>query len=243
MFRIASYSNQKGMPVKTLQIPYNSERLLEISISRKSRIMSVPKISIREIVSQPIDVSFTGLDHTDGNPTFLEQLILLAVAKQRDCKRVFEFGTFDGTTSANLAATLTQEAEILTIDLPAENIANAALPVGKLDLPYIMKQQIGKKLTNVAKVKQLEGDTATFDFSPWYGTRDFVFVDACHEYEYVLNDSEIAINLITTNGIVFWHDYGVWSGVSRALNELQQRDTRFNKLRHIVGTTLCVFRN
>jgi predicted O-methyltransferase YrrM len=227
---------------KSLRIPYNKLQTIEVSISRPiSRdALVVPRAEVGEITPGPIDVSLIDLELVNGNTTLLEQLVVLSVAKRWQCKRVFEFGTFDGKTSANLAVNLQQDAQIFTIDLPVGQLDSVALPIGKHDLPFILKDRIGVKFGGSAKVIQLYGDTARFDFSLWYGTCDLVFVDACHEYEYVLNDSEIALKLLARGGAVFWHDYGNWVGVTNALNDLYTRDERFRNLRHIVATTLCL---
>src|SRR6266478_7347450 len=191
---------------KSLRLPYNKLHTLEVSISRPiSRdALVVPRAEVEEITPGPIDVSLVDLEQVNGNTSLLEQLVVLPIAKRRQCKRVFEFGTFDGKTSANLAVNLQRDAQIFTIDLPAGQLGSVALPIGKHDLTLILKNRIGDKLGSSAKVIQLYGDTARFDFSSWYGTCDLIFVDACHEYEYVLNDSEIALKLLARGGVVLW---------------------------------------
>jgi len=226
---------------KRLQLPYSKLQTVEVSISRPIRYeaLVVPRAKVVEIAPGPIDVSLIDLEQVNGNTTLLEQMLVLSIAKRRQCKRIFEFGTFDGKTSANLSVNL-PDAQIYTIDLSPDQLGKVALPVGKCDLPFILKERTGDKLSGSAKVIQLYGDTARFDFSSWYGTCDLVFVDACHEYEYVLNDSEIALRLLAPGGAVLWHDYGNWVGVTNALNDLYRGDERFRNLRHIVGTTLCL---
>lgn len=89
------------------------------------------------------------------------------------------------------------------------------------------------------RVKQLFGDSADFDFSPY--EVDFVFVDGSHAYEYVMSDSRRALAMLRNGrGLVLWHDYGEWEGVTRALNELHERDVAFAGLRHVDGTTLAM---
>ena len=41
--------------------------------------------------------------------------------------------------------------------------------------------------------------------------------------------------------MVLWHDYGIWNGVTEALNELEA--TRQMGLRHVRGTTLVVWKS
>jgi len=89
------------------------------------------------------------------------------------------------------------------------------------------------------KITQLFGDSATFDFSPYRA--ELIFVDASHAYDYVRNDSAKALALLAdSRGVIVWHDYGEWPGVTRALDELAKSDARFAKLRWIRGTTLAV---
>ena len=117
------------------------------------------------------------------------------------------------------------------------------MPVSRNDRTFVIKEKIGAKLEDWTNVTQLYGDTAQFDFSPWYGSCDVVFIDACHEYRYVKNDTEIALKLLRSGGVVIWHDYGVWVGVTRALNELYENDPRFRTLIHVQGTALCFWAN
>jgi Methyltransferase domain len=89
------------------------------------------------------------------------------------------------------------------------------------------------------RVRQSYGDSATFDFSPY--PSDFVFVDGSHAYEYVLSDSRNARAMLGKGpGTIVWHDYGMWSGVTRALNELHRDDPYYASLVHVKGTTLAV---
>ena len=205
--------------------------------------MLVPAVPASAIVEYPVQISLIDLDRGNGNTSLLEQAVILSVAKALNAATVFEIGTFDGWSAANLALNLGSSAKIVTIDLPAQDIGAAKLPLGKYDIQYIMKEASGTKSRDMKNVVQLYGDSATYDFSPWFGQCDLVFVDACHEYEYVRNDSEIALKLVRPGGTILWHDYGtVFHGVARALNEFYRNDQRFRSLRHIQGTSLCVCR-
>jgi ABC-type arginine transport system ATPase subunit len=48
-----------------------------------------------------------------------------------------------------------------------------------------------------------------------------VFIDCSHAYDYARTDSESAMRLVKTGGIVLWHDYGVWPSVTQAHDELE----------------------
>ena len=90
------------------------------------------------------------------------------------------------------------------------------------------------------KIVQLWGDSATFDFSPYYQKADLVFVDGSHTYEYVHNDSKVALALLRPEtGLIVWHDYDWgYGGAAKALEELS-RTPEYSGLKHIEGTCLA----
>jgi hypothetical protein len=73
------------------------------------------------------------------------------------------------------------------------------------------------------RITTLQGDSATFDFSPYAGAMDLVFVDGAHSYAYVQNDTQRALELLSPQGTIAWDDYPSIPGVYRYLNELAPR--------------------
>jgi len=57
----------------------------------------------------------------------------------------------------------------------------------------------------------------------------------------VMADSATAFGLTAKKGMVIWHDYGVWEGVTRALEEIEV--SRQLGLRHVRGTSLVVWQS
>jgi hypothetical protein len=180
----------------------------------------------------------------DGNVSLYELFVINALVAQQAPLRIFEFGTFNGRTTLNLAANSPADARIFTLDLPrAHDTAHALQP---LEQKYADKPSSGDMFAGrpeAAKITQLYGDSARFDFAPYLDTMDFVFVDASHAYDYVLNDSRIAIRLLRTGtGTILWHDYGRtqwWPGVTKALHELRAESPLFQSLQQIEGTSLA----
>jgi hypothetical protein len=135
---------------------------------------------------------------------------------------------------------------VFTLDLPPADIHRSSLPLEADDLQYIAKDGSGARFAGAAfagRITQLLGDSATFDYSAYEGKMDFVFVDGSHSYEYVVSDTKTALRLLKpTGGIILWHDYatGAWPGVTQALNEFYQKDHRFQGLRRIHDTSLCL---
>jgi methyltransferase family protein len=202
---------------------------------------ALPVVAVDAVTSWSTDVRLPETEGRDGNVSLLELLVIARLVRERRPASLFEIGTFDGRTTLALATNAPGDAVVHTLDLPAGTPTE--LSIVESERQYVEKATSGTRLRGypeaLAKVRQLYGDSATFDFAPY--TAQFVFVDASHAYEYVLKDSESALRLIgDAPGVILWHDYGAWEGVTRALDELYMRDARFLNLRVIAGTTLAI---
>ena len=168
-----------------------------------------------------------------------EVVAICKLARSVQPKRIFEFGTFRGGTTLRLAANT--EAEIFTFDLPPQghpDFSDQRMDDPDLD---VYPETPGVRFLNTPyaqRIHQIYGDSQAFDFSTYFGTMDFVFVDACHHFEFALRDSMNAFKMIRPGGTIVWHDYAEWApGVMRALKTVCQRYPLF----HISGTSLVVY--
>ena len=91
------------------------------------------------------------------------------------------------------------------------------------------------------KIHQLFGDSAKFDFSPYYDSCSLVFVDGSHAYDYAMSDTKEALKMVKKGGVIVWHDYGIWEGVTKALEEIESNDKI--GLVNINGTSLVYWKN
>lgn len=209
----------------------------------------LPEISWTDLIPSDLTVTVRERDTAvDGNVSAQELEILSKLVKFTDPAVLFEIGTFDGRTTLNLAAQSRPDARVYTLDLPRAGLAAAGLPLAVHDRKYVDKAESGVRFhgTDVEeKITQLYGDSATFDYKPYLGKVDFVFVDGSHSYHYVLNDSWAAWRLVRGAGRIVWHDYvssghQCWPGLVRALEELHATEPAFRGLRHIAGTALAI---
>jgi hypothetical protein len=144
-------------------------------------------------------------------------LTLAAVCVHTRPRRIFEIGTYTGSSTLLMAMHCSADTEIFTLDLePSTRPQGSAFDVGLhyRDTPY------------AAQIRQLFGNSRSFDFRPFRGTMDLIYIDAEHTYEAVKADSEIALQLVAPSGMIIWDDYR-WldchsecAGVTRCLNEL-----------------------
>ena len=203
----------------------------------------LPRQRVSEVLNAELPILLVEAAETDGNAPMLDLLVLVQLVRATNPKVLFEIGTFDGRTALNLAANASPDARVYTLDLPPQGANDTNLPISGGDVAISNRGHIAKRFENSRfshQVQQLLGDSATFDFSPYHGKVDFVFVDGSHTYEYVRNDTEKALKLLRGGkGTILWHDYSDQPGVTTYLNELHAKGTFGTKLRHIEGTMLA----
>jgi predicted O-methyltransferase YrrM len=176
--------------------------------------------------------------YNNGNMPINEMHILCQVICQLSPRTIFEIGTFDGCTTLQMAVNAPQ-AKIYTLDLPPNKdhkVIDLELDVFPVDVGC--KYNSYKEASQITH--QLLGDSQQFDFTPYSGKMDLVFVDACHHYEFVKKDSENALKMVSPDGIILWHDCADYApGVVQALNELSAKKQLF----HLQGTSLVIYHN
>lgn len=143
-------------------------------------------------------------------------------------RTVFEIGTLRGTTTRHLALN-SPEAEVVTLDLPQTPDVEFQLKTTTIDRDHATRHAAVRRYVftgspEEARIRTVFGDSATFDYSPWYNKVDLFFIDGAHSYEYVRSDTMNALKCVHPGGVIAWHDFGRVgvNGVTRWLTELQR---------------------
>ena len=183
----------------------------------------IPLISLREVLGESSEYLIFEPGAHRWNAPLLDVLILGRLARRHQPQALFEFGTFDGRTSLNLIANAAPSARLYTIDIQ------------KHDCRF-------EQTTYNSQITILLGNSRAYDFSPYLGAMDLIFVDAGHDYTAVRHDSEVALKMLSPRGgVVIWHDYGPHCrGVTQALNEFFLGNALFAPVRHIEETSLVI---
>jgi hypothetical protein len=196
----------------------------------------LPALPLEQLVAGADFIPLTFSDYicSYGEMPLHEMVVLCRTVRAGAPERIFEIGTYHGGTTLQLAANST--ARIYTLDLPPEGERPVVDP--ELDT-YPPDPGIRfRESPAVERIEQLYGDSADFDFSPYAGRIDVIFVDGNHHYEFVRRDSVHALKMLAPGGKILWHDYAPYApGVVRALNELGDE----LELRHIEGTSLVLY--
>ena len=152
-------------------------------------------------------------------------------------RSILEIGTFDGFTALNLAANIDQGGKVHTVDL-ARAASNGDSDNNHYRRPYPVGRLKFKGEPEAVKIEQVWADSTKDDWQSFGGPFDMILIDGSHEYPDVKSDSENAFKHLRPGGTVFWHDYGHFLGVSKALDEF----ARNYPIAVIKGTRLACFR-
>lgn len=159
-----------------------------------------------------------------GNQDRAGLSFLVSVAAWLDASEIFEIGTYNGLTAYTLARNL-PNAIVHTLDLPSDQLPDLPLFTG--DQLHIRDRdtRVYERLPLGGRIRQLEGDSGTFDFTPYRRRCALVYVDGAHSTEYVLSDSENALAIAAERGAIVWDDFsrgmrGVTTALCRLADEL-----------------------
>jgi len=166
-----------------------------------SDVRIFPAIDYTSILGDSFRLTVQTFPGIGASVTLTEAAALAAMIKWSNAKAVFEFGTYKGVSTTQIALNLPDDGMVYTLDLPADH--PVAIEYSKLESSS-MKIVVPDDLSH--KVKYLKADSAEFDTTPFRGKMDLVFVDGYHSFEYVKNDTEKGLEMLRPGGIIAWHD-------------------------------------
>jgi predicted O-methyltransferase YrrM len=172
-----------------------------------------------------------------------QRSIIAALIRGLGCQRFFEIGTSLGRTTWTVARH-NPGLRIFTLDVPPTDMPDqTAFELAADDRTYFRPaESCGEAFRGTpesASITQLWGDSATFDYSPYAGKIDFVYVDGAHTYEYVKSDTANALRMLSPTGTIAWDDYTTGPGVYEYLGELAP--TLDRPTYHLIDTRMAVY--
>lgn len=180
-----------------------------------------------------------------GINTAIDELAYLAlITRSCEPRNIFEIGTYRGRTALNFALNSPEECVIWTLDLPFDQRELDLERTNSADAAIVEASYTGadyKRKDCEWKIRQLYGNSLSFDFSPYVGTMDIVFVDGAHDYEVVRSDTSNAVRMVRPGGFIIWHDfanYGDYNDVTRAVLDVLPG----KNVTQIANTQLAVYK-
>jgi predicted O-methyltransferase YrrM len=189
-----------------------------------------PQVRLADLMDRATPVTVVDLPADHYHVSEAELLTLAALTARLRPGVVFEIGTADGRTARNLARNLDGRGTVYTLNLPLERDAghHQEVPVGHRFLGQ----------PEAARITQLWGHSATFDYAPYRGRCGLVFIDADHTDAGVRADSRTALGLVDRRrGLILWHDATRY-GVRTALPRLMRQEGL--PVHQVAGTTLAL---
>ena len=171
-------------------------------------VRPIPTIDVLDICPGTQRWTLQSFPSVGASVSPMECAALAALSRLVGANRVFEFGTYKGVSTTQLALNVGDGGMVFTLDLPEDHPAYS-LPIPKPEEQAIAAEG-GKGILIPSDLRErvtfLSSDSATFDESPYQGTMDLVFVDGAHSYEYVKSDTEKGWKMLRLGGILAWHD-------------------------------------
>jgi predicted O-methyltransferase YrrM len=156
----------------------------------------------------------------------LELVTIGGLCQHLKPKRIFEIGTYTGSTTLVMALNSPKDCKITTMDLPAKDLPAVPSHSKAGDAQF----RVGSAFLGTpqaSRIEQILGDSTAFDFSPYHGTIDLLLIDGNHSYPFASSDSRNALKMLAPGGVIIWDDY-IWDpnypeceGVSRWVDEQQ----------------------
>ena len=179
--------------------------LLDQRFLDNSPLKVLPESLLAQVLVQ--DIRLPGQQFLlPGNQPLSGLLLLASLAKALEAGVIFEIGTYNGATAFALAANV-PAADVHTLDLPPG--ANPSLPINLPDRGNMITfdHRVFDETPESIRIHQYFGDSASFDFSEFYGRCDLVYIDGAHSYDYVANDTAQAFLMASKVSAIVWDDY------------------------------------
>ena len=231
---------------------FNKTVIQEIDITDIHEIFHLKEIS-KNLKGPKDDViiksfSITPFNNIIGMTSDYEAWIISSFSKIS--KKIFEFGTCSGKTTYLMGLNSSSDASIISITLNPNELDNIKKKDkdNKISFRNIIHESVYEKFLFSGKevekkIKIIFKNSLNFEHHEYKNQMDLIFIDGGHTYSVVKSDSEKSFEMLSTNGIILWHDYvpGKRSAkdVVKYINEISKQ----KKIYKIKNTSLCFFIN
>jgi len=129
--------------------------------------------------------------------------VLSLVAANTKPGNMLDIGTHHGRSAARMAANSPQSA-VYTVNIPPEEYDAG----GKLKTDCLSRDEIGSfyRSKNLSNIDQIYANTKTWIIPDHINNLSLVYVDGCHDREFVYSDTRLILNRVRPGGFILWHD-------------------------------------
>ena len=160
------------------------------------------------------DDIFECVDFTDENDRSLHDAQVLTTLAANAGGNCFEVGTSLGRGTYKMATNIVDLGGVVyTLNAVADQTS------GQFVTHKLTKEEIGSYLREhgIENFVQYYGDSKTWNISKKVNGVSLVYIDGCHDEDYVYSDSSRFFPKLKSGGIIAWHDFSpVFEGDPRA---------------------------
>lgn len=168
-------------------------------------------------------------------PILMDTSVLLALAMLVRPRTIFEFGTYMGFQTLNLAANF-PETRIYTLDLDEASFQGLQQDVNDKPLTQTyLECQAKLAFLNTPyerKITRLYGDSNKYDFSGLLNQMDLIYIDGGHDTVTLDSDTRNAFRMVSRghSACIVWHDHGnpLYPQVKEYLGEVSESEDLFH---------------
>lgn len=183
--------------------------------------------------------SVSNFTYLNGSSHITDIILLKSLASRFESCDYLEMGSWRGESIVNVAEVANK---CISVSLSEQEMRDRNYNMSQVEVRNLFSKNI-KNITNI------EHDTLTFDFSPFYNSFDLVFIDADHQYNAILSDTINAFKLLKNeNSIIVWHDYAIgfekvnWQVLAGILDGCPSKEHRKN-IYHVSNTLCAIYIN
>ena len=183
-----------------------------------------------------------------GMTSDYESWILSCLSKVSD--NIFEFGTCSGKNTMLMALNSKENSKIISLTINQNQSKKLILDKNDNNISYrnILHESSYEKFLFSGKEieKKIEVvfiDSREFDTKKYLRKFDLIFIDGGHTYSVVKSDTNKAFEMLSSKGIIIWHDYVVGKESCKDICKLIDEIEKEKKIFHIKNTSMCYFKN
>ena len=212
---IRDFSKRDPLTTAIYRKLFDSGRLTLQQIAPES--LGPPSTSVKLPVLYPL---FAGED-----APLVDLLLLLNLAIGRNARRILEVGTYRARTTY-----------ALHINCPEATLVSYDIQVLNSEFRQLLSDHPNGSLRH-ASFSESEKELRLEE------KFDFLFIDGSHQFEHVIEDSLLALDLVATGGIILWHDYrpNDYRTDTLRVPEALTIIARTHPIHAVVNTTCAVF--
>jgi predicted O-methyltransferase YrrM len=211
----------------------------------------VPTVNLNKIFPSEVETGRIVLENFLGhwgNVSIEEVCKICLIINFLKPRKILELGTYNGMTTLQMALNAPKDCKIYTLDLPDNYDPNIKLSELDWHVAKSIKSKFGTKTGSYfadypenKNIIQLLGDSATFNYEEVGNDIDLIFIDAAHDFENKLIDTENAYRLIRKGGVIIWHDYK--SPANPEVTRFINMQAQHKKIFHLRNTMLAIHIN